>query len=405
MPRHGKSSKPAKPVREGRIVLVDEAPLRKRAATEFKRTMTKLEKSRAEWRRFEAEDRPAFSRWLASTFGALLTEIRENARLIDEQGALVEEVEMEMLWGSQRSPQKAYAAVMKRREHPEAEDDLDSPDPKANGPDPATGTHPDEAGFEDDDEFDPFGEMGGGIPEEVRREMFHDFVRTIFGLNPKQLPKATYDAMFEKFEAEMFPGGRARNASFAPGAPEQRSSGPHDARIKEIYRILVRRLHPDTRADRDAQVSAMWHDVQEAYASRDLDRLEALLAMTEMKGGRNGGKATVGQMQDAVRELKRALRAIQRTIQEGKRDPAWSFTQLRDLAPLEKSIRREMEMDLAQQRRVLQEQKRMLDDWSRPKKPASKAEKQGAQAANRAPKRPRSKPASSGRFQEEFFPF
>jgi hypothetical protein len=45
---------------------------------------------------------------------------------------------------------------------------------------------------------------------------------------------------------------------------EKPSASREEARFKEIYRILVRRLHPDLRADGDATVSALWHEVQEA---------------------------------------------------------------------------------------------------------------------------------------------
>ena len=49
-----------------------------------------------------------------------------------------------------------------------------------------------------------------------------------------------------------------------------------DARVKELYRTLVRRLHPDLRADASAGVSALWHEVQAAYAASPLARLDIL---------------------------------------------------------------------------------------------------------------------------------
>lgn len=367
MPRPAQSSQSAGSVKDRRIVSVDDAPLRKRAATEFKRAMAKLEEARLEWRRFETEDRPAFGRWLASTFGALLTKLRENARLIDDQQTLIEEVEAETLWGNHRSPRKAYAAVMRRRENPQPEEDLDSAGATAGGHESTNEARP-----EDGDQFDPFERADGPGSEELRREMFHDFVRTVFGLNPTQIPRAIYDSMFARFEAAMFPGEQAHREPFAAEASGQHSRGPNDARIKEIYRTLVRRLHPDTRANGDAQVSALWHEVQEAYEARNLGRLETLLALTEIRVSADGGRATVGQMRDAVEELRRALRAIQRSIREGKRNHAWRFTQCRDLAALQRVVGREMEASLAEQRQVLAEMKRTLDDWSRPAKQTKK---------------------------------
>jgi hypothetical protein len=75
------------PVIDRRIVPINDAPLRTRVAKECNRAMTKLERARAELRHFEQEDRPLFGRWMAATFGVLLTELRENARLVDEQEA------------------------------------------------------------------------------------------------------------------------------------------------------------------------------------------------------------------------------------------------------------------------------------------------------------------------------
>src|SRR5580692_4848969 len=111
--RRNRSSDPSNlkrpPVTDRRIVTVDDGPLRKRAAKECHKAMGKLEKLRAELRHFEQEDQPAFGRWMAATFGALLTELRDNGQLILEQEGLIYEVEAEMIWSNRRNPRKAYA--------------------------------------------------------------------------------------------------------------------------------------------------------------------------------------------------------------------------------------------------------------------------------------------------------
>ena len=84
-------------IADRRLITVDDAPMRKRAATEFKRALSKLDKVRAEWQRFEQEDRPCFAQWMAATFGVLLTELRENERLVHEHTVLMHEVEDEMM--------------------------------------------------------------------------------------------------------------------------------------------------------------------------------------------------------------------------------------------------------------------------------------------------------------------
>jgi hypothetical protein len=391
------------PVTDRRIIPINDGPVRQRAAKEYNRTMEKLEKARAELQRFEQEDRPALGRWMAATFGAFLTEIRENARLIHEQEGLILDVETEMICSNHQNPRRAYAAVMKRRESPQEEAGFAEGEAWRDGTKEGATGGGDDAG--DDEDFDPFEGMGAEIPKEDREALFDDFVRSVLGFNPKQMPKGEYAQMFAEFEAEMF-GKRPEASAARTRDREKPSAGREVDRIKEIYRILVRRLHPDTRRDGDATVSATWHEVQEAYEARNLERLETLLALTEMEGGKNGGQASLSQMRAALAELNRALRAIHRSLGEAKRDPAWGFSRTPYHAPMEKRIRREMEEDLAEQRWVLADLKRTLDDWSRPwHPPVKKTKKQ-----SKPPERPKGVRAGYGSsvpraVQTEFFAF
>lgn len=405
-----KSRPTAKPelVEDRRIVLIDGTSLRKDAATECKRAMAKLDSARAQWHRFETEDRPAFERWLAGTFGALLTELRENARLIDEQEALIGDVEMEMMWGDYSNPRKAYAAVMKRRENPEPEDAFD---PRADGRDgegsSKHGAAADAANGANgaDKDFDPFDETASrSSREEERRAMFKSFLEMVFGIDSEQIPKKEYERLFAQFGANMFDDKTNGNPFGNPGKRKRPGDTGKEARIKEIYRILVRRLHPDLRADNDAEVSEIWHDVQEAYEARNLDRMETLLALTEMAADANGGQATIGQMRGALAELKRALRSIQRSLRDAKQDPAWAFSVNTNRAALEKSIRREIKADLAEQREVLARLQSTLKEWSRPRKPPARKSKTPSKRPAKSKAEPSSPEATAPHFsQAELF--
>jgi hypothetical protein len=362
-PWGGNFSRSPAPVKDRRIIPVDGGPLRKSAAREFKRAMAKLEKARGEWRRFEQEDRPSFGRWMALKFGALMTEFRENSRLIHEQQALIHEVELEMLWSGHHNPPRAYAAVMKRRENPEPGDDFEEPPHAEAGPREnrdAQGARGDEG------DFDPFEETGADVPRERREQLFESFLRSVPGFNPKHLSQAEYARLFAEFETSMF-GDRARSERAQVRHEEKPKASREELRLKEIYRVLVRRLHPDLRADGDATVSAIWHEVQEAYGARNLDRLETLLALTELQSGADGGRASLSQMREALKELMRALRVIQRSIRGAKRDPAWGFSQAGSHAAMEVRIRCELEENVSEQRWVLADLKKTLERWSRPR--------------------------------------
>ena len=81
--------------------------------------MARLENVRIGWHQFEREDRPAFVRWRAREFGALLSKAREVEDQIRDAQALIHEVEMEMRRHIQ-DPRSAYHRVMYRRQNPGA---------------------------------------------------------------------------------------------------------------------------------------------------------------------------------------------------------------------------------------------------------------------------------------------
>src|SRR5256885_15890060 len=78
------------------IVWIEQAPLRADAASECTDMMARLERVRLEWHQFERQDKPAFIRWRARGFGALLSTAREVEDKIREAQNLGREVEMDM---------------------------------------------------------------------------------------------------------------------------------------------------------------------------------------------------------------------------------------------------------------------------------------------------------------------
>jgi hypothetical protein len=348
-----------------RIILLDDAPWRKRAAADCKRELAKLDQARAEWQRYQQKDQPAFARWTAVTFGPLLTEYRDNVQRIEEQETFIEEVEMEMTWSSHCHPREAYAAVKKRWDNPDSADDFTASDGSAR----------------EEGAFVPGNGMDDDIPAGASAALFDEFVRCL-GVDPKSMPEDEFEKIFDEFEATILGGGPA---DVPPGtrAEKKPAMAPAEARLKETYRVLVRRLHPDLRAAADATVSAVWHEVQEAYQAGNLERLETLLALTQMQDGTNGGQASLSQMRGALEELRHSLRSLQRSIKKAKREPAWAFSQTEDHTPLAKRLRRELEEGLSEQRRVLADHRRILDDWSRPmRSPSQRPGRQQGKARN-----------------------
>lgn len=334
--------------KERRIVPVDQEPLRTKAASECSREMARLEKVKADWKRFEQEDKPAFERWMAATFGALLSCLRENDSLVREKDALIHEVEMEMFLGGARSYRSAYAAVMRRRAAPPP-----AFDPRAEDP-PPRGQEPD-----DDDGFGPFGH--GEIPEFEKNLLFEDFLRVVLGINPDRLSDKKYEAMFADFKEKILGQG---DPEPRPSERDSEPPKPEQARIKEIYRVLVRRLHPDTRADEDAEISALWHEVQDAYSTGNVERLEMLLALTDIRSNAAGEHTSLFQMRSVLGELRRSFNALQRSLRGAKKDPAWNFARTADREAVRARLQRQLESDLARQKARLKEIEAQIAAWS-----------------------------------------
>lgn len=319
--------------------------------------MDKLEKARAEWRRFEHEDQPAFQRWKAATFGPLMSRLREVESLVRQKEMLVQEVEREMYLSGSRSYRASYARVEKRRNAPPDESKQhgrQSP-PRDNA---STGPVDDE-----EEELDEF----------TQELLFEEFLRTFLGMNPDRMSDRQYAKMFADFKANVLGQGRREQSSsgwrsepepdFAPEPPK-----PIANRVKELYRLLVRRLHPDTRADNNAEVSAIWHDVQEAYASGNVERLEMLLAFTDIQSNTAGEHTSLFQMQSVLAELRGAFTALQRTLRTARKDPAWNFARGSDRSKTESRLRQDMEATLIWHEDQLRQLEALIAEWSQPAK-------------------------------------
>ena len=333
------------------VVPIDQEPLRRAAGSECTAAMARLEELRAAWNRFEREDKPGFVRWRAREFGALLSELREIENNIRDHETLVHEVEMEMRRGFY-DPQSAYRRVMFRRES------------GAPIPDAARVRSTPEAGEEPK------------LSEFEQEALFQEWVRKFIGTNPDKLDDKAYSTTFEAFKSHMF---RARPTetprSHNPQRPAPRPSKPEDepldtaaldSRVKELYRLLVRRLHPDLRADGSATVSALWHEVQEAYAATDIAHLEILLALSDIQSDRFGDQTSVAQMRALLNELERAVFALEDSLRQARNENAWNFARAGAKPDLRAEVERELQLTFKNRSARLALLRQTIAEWSRP---------------------------------------
>ncbi len=335
----------------GVMVLLDQEPLRKSVAVDCTRAMARLDRARAGWHHFERKDKPAFVRWRAREFGALLSTAREVEEQIRAAQALVHEVEMEMRRMFQ-DPSSAYQRVMFRRAHPSK-------------------------GAEEQAEFSQGRDGARRKVSEFEKEvLFQEWVKSALGTNPDKMDDDAYSTSFEAFKSHMFRaaseeaippnsrGPRRHQGVTEAQDDEKEIVRPADGRVKELYRRLVRRLHPDLRADGSTAVSTLWHEVQEAHAASDVARLEILLALSDIEANRTADQ-TLAQLHAVRSELQRALRALEKSLREAKGEDAWDFARLGPNADLRRRVERELKSDLARRTQRLDLFTRTIAEWAR----------------------------------------
>ncbi len=341
------------------LVVIDDEPLRRDAATACRRNFAKLKAARTSWGQFERHDRPAFDRWRAATFGAQLTELREITQRVVERAQLVDEVESESFF-SGCSAKTAYQRIVHAR-HIAARRmarPVEQEEPRFN----SDGS--DESPSESEDPFDP-----DVMQELLKEELFREVLKKEMGIDPDRLPAKAYEAMFAHFKADVF-GARdsSRREQGHPPPPPQplRREPPRPPRLKELYRQLVRRLHPDTRTDQDPLVMHLWHEVQEAYAAGDVEGLETLQALTDLHEEKIGAHTAISQLRAALGEIHRALRALEKSLRAARQDPAWDFARLGPQPALQARLQRQIFVELDRVKRELAEHDALIAFWERP---------------------------------------
>jgi hypothetical protein len=327
------------------IVWIDQAPLRREVVSDCHSTMAQLDAVRRQWHHFERKDKPAFIRWRAREFGALLSETRQVEEKIRDARDLIHEVEQELRRYFQ-TPRSAYARVMFRQQNPGRAE----PAPEIDN----SGTRP-LTGFE-------------------QEALFQEWVRKFLGTNPDKMDDVAYEASFAVFKTRMFSeAARARpepeqRREPKPPSPETAESEPDadaalDSRVKILYRRLARQLHPDTRADRSAAVSSLWHEVQEAYDASDVARLELLLALSHLQSDNLDSRTSVGDILRVQESLERSLRALGKSVAEAENEDAWDFARLGPTPQLATDVERQLKFDLNNRTRYLDQLQSALAEW------------------------------------------
>ena len=298
------------------LVPVDGTRIRNKWTGDCKRARTYYERAQREWTFFDHEELPAYTRWIRHHCGALMTRVADTHRKLDYNSFVVNLTYAEQY--RTRAPLAVcYERVMHRLEHPE--------DHEAESNDASTGEP-----LDDEDEWEAF-----------ESEM-EDFVRNMFG-------QGDHDPLYEPVD-----GADHGQIHAAAG-------------IKEKYRQLCRRLHPDANGEMSPTQKELWFRVQEAYAADDHDLLDMLIAECDLHDGAFSPSTPVAHIRHLTRQFRSSLRALRATIRRARQQPEWGFLswdenmQDRHLRGLRSEIR--MELDYLEEQNSYCEN--MIEGWKR----------------------------------------
>jgi len=327
-PNHAAPPTPAA-VHGHALVLVDGTAARKKVKKEYDKARRDLDNSRQQLDQFHQADQPQYTQWLNSHFGALLTELRELSRKLEADEALVYLVESEVFLGG-GSYARAYKRVIEARDNPEP-----PPPPPPDG-NPSDG---DRKPFGGRPEFDDFEEFAG------EEDPLEAFFNSIFGdAGPRNHPGE-------------------KNGPRGGFRPEAARPTPGASRLKELYRALVRLLHPDAQQKMTPQKTEWWHQAQAAYEAGDGEQLEVILTLCEISESGTTLHTSASLLQRITSQMRSSLREIKRQIAERRRDPAWGFSRRADHEVLQLQTRRALMTDLQQLRDRAQATRNLIAVW------------------------------------------
>jgi hypothetical protein len=212
-------------------------------------------------------------------------------------------------------------------------------------------------------------------------------------------PLDEFEESFRKVVEEMLEQREAaaeearENKRRSPSRPESASQQNRRLRIKDLYRTLVRRLHPDHAANLTAQHVDWWHQTQHAYENDNLEQLELILTLTEIETG--GAKhATISILKRIILQFRQTLRSLKADLKKFRQDPAWNFSLLKDHDGLFERTSEQMEREKTRVLWMTEKYEKQILGWEqssrrRPENACGRAETAGRRNCSSPALKPR----------------
>ena len=302
------------------LIRLNTHSIRNKALKDYQKAERDLERLKSQLKRYHEVDRPGFRSWVHQHFGHLLTRQRELAQALDEKKRVIFDIDT-LSFRYHLSKAMAYKKLLWRQTHPaeaEEEDRLwEEAQERKRQKNQSRSKH-DHPFDEDEDEADmgsPFSNDDfSNIPDDEWND-FSDYFEDMTGIRP---PKR-----------------------------EIQTSKEEGKTAKDLYRTIVRRLHPDHHGQMTESGKALWHEAQDAYRRKDTNALYNILARCEGGESGLGAHSAVSLIQNLTRQLKHTLRTTKQEIRQVKSDPAWDYKSRIQDPKFTNGMRRQLEAEIA----------------------------------------------------------
>ncbi|MCB1191746.1 MAG: hypothetical protein H7A23_17285 [Leptospiraceae bacterium] len=272
------------------LVLIDQKPIRKSYIKDCQKVIKKIDSLKLQIQHFEKADKPAYGNWINTQFGDEILYIRQKNQELEEKQLLLEEIEEEAHYYNLNLHQ-AYLRVQHKREHPEEYQDEE---PYSEDEEPKFGDYEDfDDAKEDDDEL-----------EKEFREFMNDF----------------FDAEDAKFGKDFF-----EDMDGIFNLRKKKEKEPVDNRLKDRYRYIVQKLHPDSNQNQSDFEKELWFEIQEAYQLRDLEKMDMLIALYNIRKGETEKESSVFELKYTLNILNKSQNYLKKMLTQVKKDPSWNF--------------------------------------------------------------------------------
>lgn len=171
-------------------------------------------------------------------------------------------------------------------------------------------------------------ETNGAVPEGYEAFFCPSFERAESASNPlgddddlmDEFEESMHD--FEAFLEEML-NGKASHCD--ENHAHRKVCHRKQKAIKEVYRRIVRRLHPDGAGSTTPDRMELWHSAQAAYQNHDLETLQRIGARCDLLESDQPRATPVSSIQTGIAYYKKACAQFRSAIRKAKRLPEWGF--------------------------------------------------------------------------------